>query len=601
MTREASAMHLEASPAERRTVAFLSAVAAGFGIWRVSLGADLGDGTHVVALAMRLAQGDRPLVDEMNLQVFGSITAVPFTWVWIHVVGVEAIVLASRLWYLAVLLGCAALVYRALRTFWRPLPAATATLFILVPTPYNLLVTSYNTMPVLMLAVAACAAAAALVGQTGQPGRWAALCGLALAVAVVSHPGSIGAAAMLAVVTLILAGHRGRPRTVRVNLLLAGVGASLIIVAIVLITLGADALRDTLEFTRAYQSQRPDPDERVKSAVSSYRGALLVPAHIPAALLALTAAAAPRRWQGPASAGVVLTVAAATWTSVLRAEEDAVPFGSISPAFALLVIPLLLVPVVVWAVLDDDDEVRVLLALTVPTALVGSAILTMTSSASAYWGPAAAAFLPLFAVLVSSSVSRVHREYTHRESADRPTAKALLAATTVAVVMSGALLGTHTLRSFRDPSPDRLVARVESGPLAGLLTQQRYLGEDCELSAVTSAAIRPGESVLFYGAPAGYAYTSARMDSNILWLSAFGAANAATVDWMMAMNREPDVVVVSRVTVERAGGWDRVVAEDPFIATVDAEFAEPVRTQDYYVFRRDGQRTAIAWESCPPR
>ena len=87
-----------------------------FLLWRVRLGADVGDGTHVVALAMRMAQGDVVLRDEMNLQALGSLVAVPFVWVWLEVVGVGSIVLASRVFYL-VLASMAGLVcYRARRT-----------------------------------------------------------------------------------------------------------------------------------------------------------------------------------------------------------------------------------------------------------------------------------------------------------------------------------------------------------------------------------------------------------------------------------------------------------------------------------------------------
>ena len=39
---------------------------------RARFGLDLGDGTHAVELAMRLARGDLPFRDEMNLQVLGA-------------------------------------------------------------------------------------------------------------------------------------------------------------------------------------------------------------------------------------------------------------------------------------------------------------------------------------------------------------------------------------------------------------------------------------------------------------------------------------------------------------------------------------------------
>ena len=86
------------------------------GLWalaRVQLGFDYGDGPHAVGLAMRLADGDRPFVDEMNVQVMGSWPAVPFVWLWTHTVGTDGIILASRAYFVLLSLLVAHVSWRA--------------------------------------------------------------------------------------------------------------------------------------------------------------------------------------------------------------------------------------------------------------------------------------------------------------------------------------------------------------------------------------------------------------------------------------------------------------------------------------------------------
>ena len=291
--------------------------------------------------------------------------------------------------------------------------------------------------------------------------------------------------------------------------------------------------------------------------------------------------------------GVAVIVAAAlgVLSSVFGEPPPIPPFGSISPVFALLVIPLLLPAVVGWAASDRDRDLGIMLALTVPTAVIGFVVMTMATSASPHWGPSAASFLPLFGVLGYAITAQAGP--TGEPSAATPTAA-------VATVLILALIGTHTLRSFRDGSPFQLGDRIATGPQAGLQTNPGFVAGSCELEAVTGAAIGPGESVLFYGVPAGYAYSEAAMDTNILWLSSFGAANAATLQWIRANGRAPEVVIIGQGTVDSAGGWDRLVAEDPLIAMVDAGYGPAVRTDSgYIVIRRDGTRADLPATRCP--
>lgn len=556
---------------ERMLVGSGTLLVLAFAVWRVTTGADLADGTHVVALAMRMAQGDAPLSDEMNLQVLGSLPAVPFTWLWLQVAGVDGIVLASRLFYVLFALAVGWLAYRALRTGVPPVLAFLAVTLMLLATPYSLLVTSYNTGPVLGLGLATCAAFAALQRESG---RWAALAGAALAFSVLSHPATLPPAALLAIILLVLA-ERGQ--VVR-GLLTGGLAAVLLIVLAVPAGPGVGALADTVNFTTDYQADRISPWERLLRSVGMHAEGLFAWRNIPALLLAVTATvpAVPLRWRLTAATAAPVALAAAVIWASRQTPPGELLLGPVASAYLVLV-TLLLTPAVVLAARDAADlRLRRLLALTLPPGLLGLVSLSLVSSASAKWGVAAAPVQPLLGVAVLTVLVLLARQRGR----------------TVALVAGGAvlvsLLGVHTMRVFSDAQPWRLDARVADGPLAGLLTRESTVDEDCRMRTAVEGWVDPGDSVFFWSAAAGYAYSTARMDTPILWLADFGAANAVGVEWMTEHDRWPDVVFVHAGVLEAVGGWDEVVARDPILAAFDRDYGPPAEVPGYLVLRRDG-------------
>ncbi len=553
-----------------------------FAVWRAATGADLADGTHVVALAMRMAQGDAPLSDELNLQALGSLPAVPFTWLWLQVVGVDGIVLASRLFYVLFALAVGWLAYRGLRTGAPPVLAFLAVTLMLLATPYSLLITSYNTGPVLGLGLATCAAFAAL--QRGS-GRWAALAGAALAFSVLSHPATLPPAALLAIILLVLA---GRGQVVR-GLLTGGLGVSLLVVLAVLAGPGFGTLADTVTFTADYQAGRISPWERLLRSVGMHAEGLLAWRNIPALLLGVVATVprVPLRWRVVSAAAAPVALGLALIWAARQTAPDELLLGPVASAYLVLV-AMLLAPALVLLVRDSGDRrLRQLLVLTGPPALLGLVSLSMTSSASAKWGVAAAPVQPFVGVAVLATLLLLAR---HRSQL-------------LAVVAAGAVLvslcGVHTLRVFWDSSPDRLDARVSGGPLAGLLTRESIVDEDCRMRAAVEGWVDPGDSVFFWGAPAGYAYSTARMDTPLLWLADFGAAKAVGVEWMAEHDRWPDVVFVHAGLLEASGGWAEVVARDPILAAFDRDYGPPTQVPSYLVLRQDGTtRPADAIGAC---
>lgn len=100
--------------------------------------------------------------------------------------------------------------------------------------------------------------------------------------------------------------------------------------------------------------------------------------------------------------------------------------------------------------------------------------------------------------------------------------------------------------------------------------------------------MEPSDSVFFWGAPAGYAYSTARMDTPLLWLADFGAANAVGVEWMTERDRWPDVVFVHAGVLAASGGWDEVTARDPILGALARDYGPPTEVPGYLVLRQDG-------------
>lgn len=552
-----------------------------FALWRVRQGVDMGDGAHVVALAVRIAEGDVVLADELNLQALGSLAAVPFTWAWLQVAGLEGVVLASRTFYVVLALGVGALGYAALRSGFRPLPAFVAVVLACTPTPYNLLVTSYNTVPGLMLGLATFTGYAALVRRSG---RWGSVAGVALALAVLSHPSALPGAAVLGLLLLVLGWRRG---TAAAGLLLGGGLTSAVVVVGVLAGPGLGALIATVDYTTSYQSARPEPVARLMRTATDFARTVVSPAYLP--VLALAALACPgrvpARWRAVAAA--LVPVAAALPALARVGEPEHV--GGTSGTYAVIVALVLALPVTLGAVRRGDRDLRLLLALAAP-GLVGLLVYASLTNATASWGAVVPPVVPLLGVLglgVAATVAEAFGE-PWRGGADGGggSPRTVGVATLVVVVLAvTSLLGTHTLRSFRDPAPWIATTAVETGPNAGLRTTAARASSDCEWQLLLGAWARPGEGLLAYSLPAAYLYTDGPTDTAIVWLGDFGAANADVVDWLDRTGRWPDVVVVQSAI---ARAWEEKSTTDPLIGRLAAGYGPPQDVDHFFVLRRDG-------------
>ncbi|HZB68333.1 MAG TPA: hypothetical protein VE503_13035 [Ornithinibacter sp.] len=582
------------------------------GSWRASIGLDLGDGSHVVGLGMRLAQGDLPLADEMNFQALGSLPAAPFVWLWLSLVGDEGVILASRLTFVVLTALAGWVSWQALRPMVGPAVAGGAVVAALIPAPYNITTISYNTSPNLLLLVAASAGARA---AQSTDGRWAAGAGVAAVLAALCNPVMAPAAGLTLVLVILLS----RRRQVLVGCSL-GVAASAALVATwLIVVVGVEHVRSTLDFTAAYQAQRISHSTRLHNAWEFYATTFSSTPVLIAVALAVMASLPPLaiRLRALLVAVVPLVLAPTAVREIPEGAQSEVPMtGMTSGVLALVLVGVLLLPAAVWAVqmrgarrpgsgADSSDRVdrleprmvegtsradaapaaslrpaglgALLVVGVLPLAVQAPLISSLTSS-SPQWGAVAGATAPaLFAVLVATgSLART----------------ASAGWWVVAAVTSTAVLfATHTIQPFRDLAPWRLSDRVDSGAATGILASSEMHREAERVEKAVASCQRDGDGLLAYGVPAAFAFADGPMDTNILWLGAFRGANQAAVDWIERTDREPACLLVSTTYLDLAGpDPGSRTASDPLLRWIEPRYrVVPQPFPEFVVMRRLGQ------------
>ena len=587
------------------------------GSWRATIGLDLGDGSHVVGLGMRLAQGDLPLADEMNLQALGSLPAAPFVWVWLHLVGNEGVILASRVSFVLLTAVAGWVSWRALRPMVGPAVAGGAVVAALIPAPYNLTTISYNTSPNLLLLVAASAGARA---AQSTDGRWAAGAGVAAVLAALCNPVMAPAAGLTLVLVVLLS----RRRQVLVGCSL-GVAVSAALVATwLIVVVGVEHVRSTLDFTAAYQAQRISHSTRLHNAWEFYATTFSsTPVRVAVALAVLASLPPlPIRLRALLVAVVPLVLAPTAVREIPAGAQAEVPTaGMTSGVLALVLVGVLLLPAAVWAVqmrgarrpasgadhanradrveqVDRGDlsmdrgtsttdaapaaslrpaGLGALLVVAVLPLAVQAPLISLLTSSSPQWGAVAGATAPaLCAVLVATgSLART----------------ASAGWWVVAAVTSTAVLfATHTIQPFRDPAPWRLSDRVDSGAATGILTSSEIHRETERVEKAVASCQRDGAGLLAYGVPAAFAFADGPMDTNILWLGAFRGANQAAVDWIERTGREPACLLISTTYLDLAGPDPASrTASDPLLRWIEPRYeVVPQPVPEFVVMRRLG-------------
>ena len=521
-----------------------------------------------MTLPLHFAQGARPFADEMTAQGLGFLLAVPFVKVWTALFGTSALVLASRLFYVALASSAGYVIYRALRPTFGSWVTAIAVAVVLLAPPYNVMAVSYNTVAVL-----AFAAATALAWQAVRDGdrRAAAAAGVAAAVGAVSYV-SLAPVALALVCTLAVVGWRRRVVPV---FLIALVGAGALFGGLLLLLVSPHAITVALRYSSDVWGTNRSLTDRASVLLTHLRVVLTGRWLIPMWILAVLACVP---WFSPRVRAVALALLplAATVLPAWHHRADRIMFfGRFGTACLVTISAGLLVPVVFWAVhgamrarrrattdeagRDRRPDALRLLALAAPPALVGFVIVALSTSSGWYRALAFVGLAPLTIVLVADWGRTVRRDGGRLIFA--PAAGALVVVLLVALFAS----------SFKDGASWSLTHRIWHGPLAGIATSDRRAAEIAAVEAQGRRWVRPHDRVLVFNSPLAYALVGGRMFTNADWLQS-GHSDQVTVDYFARQHRAPDVVFLSSGIAARSGGSALTDTNDPLVRFLAAHY-----------------------------
>lgn len=522
---------------------------------RLVSGADLYDGSHIVALAQRIAQGDLLFVDEMNAQAVGSAFGAPFVWVWTHLFGQNFLVLAYRWFYLLVAAGVGLFSYRALRAGGiRPLIAFTALAWALVITSYHVWGISYNTVPTLAMVLATCCGYAAVRGPRERAARWLVPVGVALPCGAISLQSLAPSMVVTAMVLLVLTWRRG----VWLPLLVSLAVTSAVILSYFLGVIGWSAIKATIDYTVDYQAPRSTPGERLSFTTVSWLYELIRPVRLPAVLVALVTVVpvVPRAWRARAAVWFPVVLGL---TSLLALQVDGINWMRYGGSIQLYTVWCLL-PLALWWTWRHDRALAPLLLIAAPTVVLGLPMVAATTYAGPWYGE-----FPPASVAMSIAVSVAVLRFVAAQGLG---AKVRAGSLRLAVIASvGVLLITQLATNFYGNGAFvSLVPAPSPGPYAGLLSGGRELWHLREVDQTVRQWVKPGQSLMVYGAVTGaFLITGARADTNIVWLEDFADIGQVSVDWYRRTDRLPDVILVSTDAVQ-GDGFEAFARRDPVLS-----------------------------------
>lgn len=543
----------------RATTAVTLVLALALLAWRLPLGASTDDDAHVVTLALRLARGDIVFSDEMNLQVTGAFLAVPFIWVWDHVVGPTGIALAARVWFVVVALAVGAVTVRGLRTRYAAWPATAATVAALLGLPYQLPLLSYASVPVLALVLATAAGIA--LRETRSTG-WAVTLGLTSAAGAIASPQLTPAFAL----ALLAALARVPDRRARVTTGTAALTLGAVVSALVLVLAGPNAVAESLRYLLDSRGSGDlSTTARAARALGTYEG-LRFPLYWPllvclfVSLLGLWRS----RWR---AVGLTASAAAVVWAAGVStlAATGVLPqlwFGNTAAALESVLVLALAVPVAAEVRWQRVPGAAGELAAALLPALVAAAIVAATTNSGPEYSVHGAALAGLFLVLVCQWSTAV----TSRSRL--PGAVAAAPATGMALVL--------LVLPFGGASSLAVDTRLTSGPWAGLVTTSTKAAQLSAVGATVERATQGGRSVLVLGASGAYLAARGPMATPSVWLDQ-RPGNVRALQWFTRTRTVPDVVLIMDRTEQEAGGSSAWSARDPLRAWVDAAYV-PVRT-----------------------
>jgi len=548
----------------QRTIAAVGVLLLAVCAYRASLGISFVDDAHYAALTLRLAEGARPFADEMTTQVLGFLLAVPFAKAWTALFGMQGVVLALRLFYVALSALVSYAVYRLLRPSFGPVPAALAAVVPLLAPPFNILSVSYNTAAMLglVLSVALCLA------SIRDDSPWlAAAAGASAALAAISYP-PLAVGAIVLGVTYAIVARRSR-------LVLSALGGAGAVVAIfgawLLAAVRVSDIRHALEYANAVWTGYRSPAEKVTVLLRFARRALLTRWTLPAwGLGALAAIPALGKRTRSLVAALIPLACLIPAARVFLSGGSTEQFGTNGAAYLVLLAATAAFPVTVRAFADRDVDALRGLALSAPLALVGYLVVAYSTSSGWLDAVPAIAVVPFAAIVLAGWCRLVSRDGYAGSSA--------------ALAITGILLVLLFATSFNDSPPLGLRSRFSSGALAGIATTPERAADIDRIAAAGTRWSKPSDRVLVVGRPLGYLLVPGTGHTNAVWLVT-GPSDQYTVDYF-EQTTPPDVVYITRSTLSSAGGLENAARIDPLVGYLSREYTLVETFDPFAVFVR---------------
>ena len=516
----------------------------GLAVWRATLGLSFFDDGHYAAIPYYFAQGGVPLASDMTIQSLGFLASAPIAFLWSAIFGTTGLVLALRIFYIALAVAGGVVIFRALRPSVGDVPALVAAVAPLLAPPYNIIGVSYNTVGVLAYAVALALAHSALRDRDGRAAVWS---GAALALGAVSYPPLAVGGLLFVACFAILAHNR------RLSLSLLGGGAAVVAIfgAWVVLVPGLAAARRALDYSSSMWGQMAAPLTRLESYLRRLRSAFTLRSLAPMWLLAVTAALPriPPRVRAAALALVPLA-AAAPGLRALYLGNDQNFFGSRGSALLILVTAALAVPVVAWALRAKHRPLLQLLALSASMSVANYLIVATSTNSGFEWGIAFTGLAPLAATLLCGWALAARDM------------RAPWATRAAAMALVGVLIVMLFARTFKDANPLDLHERIRHGAAAGVVTTEARARAIAADEAIGSRWVAEDDGVLVIASPLSYLLVGGRARTNAIWLN-IGPSDQAAVDYFERTGKRPDVIFVALSVVEAEGGLEARAPEDP--------------------------------------
>ena len=554
-----------------RAVAALAAVIVALVAFRTTLGVSFLDDSFYVAVPLRLAEGAHLFVDDAIIQSTGSLIAVPFVALWHALFGVSGIILATRLFYVAVATAASFAVVRALRPSLGVVAPVVAIAAVVLAPAYNTFAVSYNTTA--QLAFTLCVVLVFAAKRDGS--RVAAALAGALAVfGCVSYPPFALAAIPAAVVATVVL------RRDRLWVWLGCGAAAMLAVAAVWFL----ATTPVSEFQRAFryaaaasysgQSGSLTISSRIATATREISRIVHRPIWWPTVALSL-ALAVPWRGRAKGRLAALLPIAVALPGTVALYHSAPNTFG-VAVLSYLLAFVIALIPLAVATALRRDaasvDVVRLLL-LGGAFSLVAMPLVTLATSSGFFRGMPGVGAAPFALAAILCWLSVIER------SAGR---RALWMATLL-------LLGVEMLLlfsvAFKDGPPLTLDHVVSHGAVAGIRTTGERAVSIAALETGIKALAKPDSGILAVTAPLVYVLTDAKPLTYLTWVSP-GSFDGATIDYYTRVRRTPDIVVVSRSLLSLGNDSLALDPTDPLLAWITTRYTPAEAVPGFVIMRR---------------